>query len=185
MTPHHTSDRWQQVDVAFWSVTLGGLLLDQITKRVIVAWLALGERFAIIPGFFDLCHVQNTAAAFGMGSDMEHRMWLYAAVTMLFVVGILAFQRWSSRDDVQLHRIAGLLFSGVLGNAIDRAEKGSVTDFLLVYVGDGSLRDTLISTVGTSYWPAFNVADSALCVGVVLLAAHMLGNEAGDDLQLD
>lgn len=127
-------------------------LLDQWTKNLIRDSLALGDYIPVIPGFFDLRYIQNTGAAWGM---LEGRTpWL----VLFSVFMLIAVVRY--RHHIMDHRIisrcaVGLIIGGITGNLIDRIHLSYVVDFLHFHVG-------------VHQFPAFNVADSAICTGVGL-----------------
>jgi signal peptidase II len=134
---------------------------DQLTKHWAVASLKPVGSIPVIPGLFSLSYVENPGAAWGMLAGRQFFLIGFSLAT-------LAFLLWRRRDlfgplwggSVTLSLIAG----GVVGNLIDRVRLGEVIDFLDVYWK-------------THHWPAFNVADSAICVGVALLALDMLREE--------
>jgi signal peptidase II len=139
------------------------VLLDQVTKAWVLATLPLGGGFAVVPGFFDITHVHNPGGAFGFLATMgaEARAWLFVAVSLAAIVLILVFY-WQT--PVQQRATAfglALVLGGAAGNLVDRVRFGIVVDFLDVYVRD-------------LHWPAFNIADSAISVGVVLVALRIL-----------
>ncbi len=128
------------------------VLLDQVTKYLIGMHLELGDQIPVINGFFSISHVHNTGAAWGMFSG--HGTLL---VALSFVMSILiVVYRERLVAGIPLNRIAvGLMLGGILGNLIDRIRLGYVVDFLHFY--------------WKSYqFPSFNVADSAICIGVGL-----------------
>lgn len=132
------------------------LVLDQVTKALAVAKIAPHEFYEVIPGFFNLVNTRNRGAAFGFlhRADVEWSFWLFAAATVLAVVVILHMTRkvqWSAG----LFTGFGLIMGGAVGNLIDRIRLRAVIDFL-----DFS--------IGGWHWPAFNVADTAICTGAVL-----------------
>ena len=140
------------------------VVLDQATKALVRAKLPLHESVTVIPGFFDLTHVRNTGAAFGMLNNVE---FVYKPLVM-----VSGRHRGAGRGrDVCLHTAPGqrvarfglaLILGGAIGNLIDRATAGFVVDFVDVYWR------------GVHFW-AFNVADSAITVGVVLMLLDVLG----------
>ena len=136
--------------------------LDALTKWLIVARLDLHDAVTVIPGFLQLVHVRNSGAAFGIGAGSESAfvpLLLNAgAVTVLCVVVIYSLRASISERALQtgLHLIIG----GAIGNLVDRFRFGYVVDFADVFVGE-------------HHWPAFNVADSAICVGIGLLFLDM------------
>jgi signal peptidase II len=144
-------------------VVLAGAIvaIDQVTKLSIVQSMRLNESIPIVPNLFSLTYIRNPGAAFGLlaGSSDAFRM-VFFGVTSLFAVALLGtiLFRLPKNDWMGQLSIAGIL-GGAIGNLIDRFRYGEVIDFLDVYVG-------------TYHWPAFNVADSAISVGVVFLIIH-------------
>jgi signal peptidase II len=133
-------------------ISAGVLTLDRVTKHIAVKNLQWGRPVEVIPGFFNLTLVHNTGAAWGMFKD--HALWLtlLAFAALIF----LCFARRHFTYVGLLPRIAlGLLLGGIAGNLSDRLLYGHVIDFLSFYIG-------------RFQWPAFNVADSAICTGVGL-----------------
>jgi signal peptidase II len=139
-------------------VTVAAVVADQVTKHIVSSQLALDEELAVI-GPFSIHHVQNSGIAFGLFSDAT------AAVIVLTTVAVgwmlVFFARAGARHPV-LPVALGLLLGGSISNLADRVRLGHVTDFL-------DLR----------YWPAFNLADVCIVVGVVLLVGTMLAGERG------
>jgi signal peptidase II len=140
-------------------VATGVTLLDQLTKAWVQASIPLwGVGPRLVPGFFQIVHSQNRGAAFGFLNrwDVSWQQPLFVLITLAAIVflGVLA----QSKDNRGwLYPLGlGAILGGAIGNLIDRLRFGAVVDFLDVYVGDW-------------HWPAFNVADSAICVGVGLL----------------
>lgn len=134
------------------------VILDQITKFYVDASMRLHESIPVIDGFFSITHVRNPGAAFGFLADASplFRAIFFVAVTILAILLVLHYI-WKSRAEEPLLTFAlSLILSGAVGNLIDRVRLGEVIDFLDVYVGP-------------HHWPAFNVADSAISVGAVIL----------------
>jgi signal peptidase II len=145
--------------------TVGGMiiLLDQVTKLLILHSLPLFSAIEIIPGFFNLVHVRNTGAAFSIlaGASSVWRQSLFVGLTIL-VVMILLFAYGKLRPDDRWTRTAyALITGGALGNLVDRLRLGEVVDFLDCYLG-------------AYHWPAFNLADSAISVGALMLVVSVL-----------
>lgn len=141
--------------IAFW---IAGTIvaLDQATKALVLAYLPLHSSESVIPGFFDLTHVRNTGAAFGILSavDFPFKAGAIALLATAALVAVAAFAAQLSPHQ-KLARIGlALILGGAIGNLIDRVTAGYVLDFVDVYVGDWH------------FW-AFNVADAAISVGVV------------------
>ncbi|MDG2305928.1 MAG: signal peptidase II [Candidatus Binatia bacterium] len=140
------------------SIALVIVVFDQITKIWIDADMKLYQSIPILDGVFNLTYVRNTGAAFSMFADMSetYRVPFFASVAVVAVLAILYFV-YSTPPSQKVVLIAcGFVLGGALGNLIDRVTYGSVIDFLDVYYGDW-------------HWPAFNVADSFISTGVVLL----------------
>jgi signal peptidase II len=137
------------------------IVIDQATKLSIVEAMHLNESIPVVPNLFSLTYIRNPGAAFGLlaGSSDAFRM-VFFGVTSLFALALLGtiLYRLPEKDWVGQLSIAGIL-GGAIGNLIDRLRYGEVIDFLDVYVD-------------TYHWPAFNVADSAISVGVVFLIIH-------------
>ena len=137
-----------------WVVVIAAAitLADQLTKWLVVRFLADEQSREIIPGFFALVNWRNTGAAWGILHDNNMLLAVVSLVTILVL--------YLLRHTFQLHRTIsraafGLIAGGIVGNFIDRVRFGSVVDFLDFHVAG-------------HHWPAFNVADSAICVGVAL-----------------
>ena len=137
------------------------VIVDQVTKYWIVQSMRLHESIPIIPNLFSLTYIRNPGAAFGLlaGSSNAFRM-VFFGITSLFALALLGtiLLRLPEKDWVGQLSIAGIL-GGAIGNLIDRLRFGEVIDFLDVYVE-------------SYHWPAFNVADSAITVGVACLIIH-------------
>ncbi|MCM2265379.1 MAG: signal peptidase II [Desulfuromonadales bacterium] len=145
-------------------VTAVILVFDQATKLYVDAHFELYESVAVIPGWFHLTYIRNQGAAFGILSNSALRVPFFIAVASIALLVILWYLR-SLRADQTLGAFAlSLIFSGALGNLIDRVRLGEVIDFLDVFWRH-------------HHWPAFNVADSAICVGVALLIWEMWQEE--------
>jgi signal peptidase II len=150
--------------VKFLILVAGGVLvLDQATKALVLKHLALGASLPVIAGFFDLTHVHNPGGAFGFLATMSP--WVRAAVFIgasLLAAGLVLWLYLQTSVHQRLLAFGlAIIFGGAIGNLTDRVRFGVVIDFLDVYVGD-------------LHWPAFNVADSAVTVGVLIFAAHMV-----------
>jgi len=132
------------------------LILDQLTKIYIDRTFALYESMTVIENFFNITYVRNPGAAFGILSDSAVRIPFFITVSIVAGIGILWYLRRVDRRDRWQHFALGLIFSGAVGNLIDRIRLGEVIDFLDAHWYG-------------AHWPAFNVADSAICVGVALM----------------
>jgi signal peptidase II len=148
-------------------------VLDQVTKIWVRKNLTLyDEGIPVIPGFFDIVHAENPGAAFGMLGGAENRMIFFAIFTVI-AVGVLGQMLWQLPKDDRLQNLAlAFITSGAIGNAIDRVQKQSVTDFLRVYTDNPSAKAKLVEWFGTAEWPSFNVADAAIVIGLGLFVVH-------------
>ena len=137
------------------------IILDQASKAYIMGTMRLHESIPIIPGFFSLTYIRNPGAAFGiLASSSSGFRLLFFALTSLFALVLLGtiFLRLRHDDWVGQLSIAGIL-GGAVGNLLDRIRLGEVIDFLDCYI-EGY------------HWPAFNIADAAISVGVFFLILH-------------
>jgi signal peptidase II len=144
-------------------ISAGIVLFDQATKLLDDRWMALHESLEVIDGFLRLTYVRTRGAAFGILSDAE--LPYQAALFSLLSLGALlaiAVYAWRLPVESRLPRLAlALIMGGAVGNLIDRMRLGYVIDFVDAHIGP-------------HHWPAFNVADSAISVGVTLLVLDML-----------
>jgi len=137
------------------------VIIDQVTKYWVMQSMRLHESIPVVPNLFSVTYIRNPGAAFGLlaGSSNAFRM-VFFGLTSLFALALLGtiLFRLPEKDWIGQLSIAGIL-GGAIGNLIDRLRFGEVIDFLDVYVE-------------AYHWPAFNVADSAISVGVVCLIIH-------------
>jgi len=148
--------------IHYLAVTAAVILLDLWTKWLIVKRLDLHQAIPIIPNFFQLVHVRNTGAAFGIGANADSRiipLLLNGGAIAVFCV-VVVYALRSAVTDRLLQTGLHLILGGAIGNLLDRFRFGYVVDFLDVYVRN-------------HHWPAFNVADSAICIGIGLLFLDM------------
>lgn len=132
--------------------------MDRLSKSIVVSRLPLYESVPIIPDFFHLTHVANTGALFGLmaGLAAPMRALVFITIPVLAILLILAFQFRTSEADFLAQSGLALILGGAMGNLYDRIAYGHVVDFL-----DFSLAG--------HHWPAFNLADSTICLGVFTL----------------
>lgn len=162
-------------NIVFVSVTVLGLVLDQVTKWWVVANLRQDiDEISVVPGLFALVHRQNPGAAFGLFREFEYRHWLFLVFTLVAGGVILDLFRRLPPTDRFMSATLGLILSGALGNAVDRVAKQTVTDFLKVYTDIPAIANWLRSNGLPNEWPSFNVADAALVVGVGMYLFHQL-----------
>ena len=136
------------------------LILDQATKLYVDSNFRLHESVPVIPGLFHLTYVRNKGAAFGILADSAFRIPFFITVSLVAMLGILWYIRTIQNTQTMTIVALSLIFSGAFGNLIDRVRLGEVIDFLDVFWQ-------------SYHWPAFNVADSAITIGVTLLLIDM------------
>jgi len=142
------------------------LVADQVTKAWATASLKPVIYIEVIPGFFRLSYATNRGVAFSLFADSEFDIrWILSAVSLAAAIFVLAYFKRAPADKPWLNVSLTLLLAGIIGNMIDRVRLGEVVDFIELHWRD------LYS------WPTFNIADSAICVGAVLLALEMLREE--------
>ncbi|HUJ22876.1 MAG TPA: signal peptidase II [Bryobacteraceae bacterium] len=137
--------------------------VDRLTKWIIETRVSAFDNLVVIPGFFEIVHSQNKGAAFGLFSEStsEWRSVLLIGFSVVALVALTVMLWRTSRFDRKTAVALALILGGALGNVFDRVRLGTVTDFLLFYIG--------------SYqWPAFNAADSAIVIGSGLLLLDFL-----------
>lgn len=136
------------------------VVLDQLSKWIVVKTIPLYDKVDFLP-FLDLTHIRNPGAAFGIFSDLpeQARLILFVVVLLTAVIVIFYFLKKTGPRDGLLRFSLGLILGGAIGNSIDRFTLRYVTDFIdFHWFGDPAL-----------HWPPFNIADSAITIGVILI----------------
>ncbi len=146
-----------------WSVALAAGAADQVSKAAVVRFLQPGEAVTVLPGFFDLTLVMNPGGIFGILRDADGpiRSFLFSLVPLAVIVLLVWYGRSLPAGRRWSHTALGLILGGAVGNLADRIRLGHVVDFLDAYLG-------------RHHWPAFNLADSGICIGVAMLLAESL-----------
>jgi signal peptidase II len=149
--------------MTFYMIALAVILLDRATKLLIIRTLRLGQGIPVIPGFFDIVFVLNPGAAFGFLATLSEQVRnpLFILISVVAVILIIFYHTRYLRSHRLVSVALGLVLGGAVGNLIDRLRYGMVVDFLDVHVGQ-------------YHWPAFNVADSAISIGVSLMILDVL-----------
>lgn len=139
------------------------ILLDQITKILILKNLPLYHSITILPGVFNLTHIHNPGGAFGFMAhqDSSVRNFLFLFLSSLAICFVFYFYKSSYRTHAFLASGFALILGGAIGNMIDRIRIGKVVDFLDFYIRN-------------YHWPAFNIADSAITIGIAIFIFHLL-----------
>lgn len=147
-------------------IAIAIVALDRLTKWAIVKTIVLEDAVSIIPGFFRLTHLENPGAAFSLFAESTSPFKTALLVSFsLAALAVVGFLLWRSRNEYNITTLSlSLILGGAVGNLWDRLADGMVTDFLDFYVG-------------IHHWPPFNIADSAIVVGAMLLLLHMLRKE--------
>jgi len=145
------------------------VFFDQISKYIIKINLGLYDNIIVIEKFFNITHILNPGGAFGFfaTSSPEIRKFIFLFVSSVVALFILWFYKKSAGNYVFLSHGLALIFGGAVGNLIDRFRYGKVVDFLDFYIG-------------TYHWPAFNIADSAISIGMGILIYHIIFKKIPD-----
>ncbi|EEK77580.1 Lipoprotein signal peptidase [Bacillus cereus R309803] len=142
-----------EMKMIYYVIALFVIAIDQISKWLIVKNMELGTSIPIIDNVLYITSHRNRGAAWGI---LENKMWFFYIITVVFVVFIVFYMKKYAKTDKLLGISLGLILGGAIGNFIDRVFRQEVVDFIHVYI--------------FSYnYPVFNIADSALCIGVVLI----------------
>jgi signal peptidase II len=162
----------KKVDFLFISVAI--LVLDQWTKWLVEVHLPHAASHPLIPGLLNVTHVRNTGVAFGLFAShgADGGAWLLVVMGLVALAAVFLYFRYAPAGNRLLLASLALIVGGAVGNLIDRLASGAVTDFVDVYVA-------------SYHWPAFNVADSAITVGIGLMIvdsfrSHRRGESAAE-----
>jgi signal peptidase II len=146
------------------SVIAGGvILLDLATKELVLRTIPLNTTIPVISGFFNLTHIYNPGGAFGLMANLSPplRSIIFLFISSLAVGLIFYFYKKTPTQYVWLAVAFALILGGAIGNLIDRIRFGMVIDFLDFYLGN-------------LHWPAFNIADSAISIGIGIFLYHLV-----------
>jgi signal peptidase II len=147
--------------VFYYIIAFLVILLDQVTKWLVVKKMNLGESITVIEDFLYITSHRNRGAAWGI---LQGQMWFFYIITVIVIFGIIYYIQKYAKGKILLGLSLGLMLGGAIGNFIDRVVRKEVVDF--------------VNTIIFSYdFPVFNVADSSLVVGVGLLMLQMLREE--------
>jgi len=145
------------------------IFADQLTKYIIKINIALYDNIIVIKNFFNITHILNPGGAFGFfaSSSPGVRKCIFLFVSSIVALLILWFYKKYAENFIFLSIGLALIFGGAVGNLIDRFIYGKVVDFLDFYMG-------------TYHWPAFNIADSAITIGMGILIYHIIFKKIPD-----
>ncbi len=156
-------DAWLRPALVVAGTALALYVADQVSKALVVAGLAVGQNVEVIGDLVRIWHVRNSGAAFSL---LPGALWLFVPVTILALVMIGYFFRSFRDRSLWIHVVLGMILAGTLGNLTDRLRLGYVVDFIDV-------------GIGTARFPTFNVADSSVVVGIILLVLYLTFADAG------
>jgi len=152
-------------------LSLLAVVLDQVSKLLIDSSMQLYQSIPVMP-YFNLTYVHNTGAAFSFLSDAGGwQRWFFAGLAIVISIAMTVWLAKLKQHETLLAVALSLVLGGAIGNLIDRLAYGYVIDFLDVYVGNW-------------HWPAFNIADSAITVGVGLLLVESFGLAGSKQLNI-
>lgn len=155
------------LNVIFIALAIVLLFLDQITKSHFSKSIPLGEKQPVIDGFFYFTYTINTGAAWSFLHDVSWAQTFFKILTIVALIVFIIFYVYAIKKDYKWLRVAiAFALSGTIGNFIDRLAIGGVIDFIGF-------------TFGTYNFPVFNLADSFLVVGVIMLIIHFLFIDSG------
>ena len=137
--------------MVFWFTLLLVVVADQVSKWLVVSNFYLGESIELLGSWLNFTYVCNTGAAFGL---LAGKTWVFILLTLIIAGGIL-YYFFTYRPPLVLQLALGSVTGGALGNLIDRLSRAGVVDF-----------------IDLGWWPVFNIADSAVCCGAILLLIH-------------
>ncbi|MBC9783302.1 signal peptidase II [Heliobacterium chlorum] len=149
-----SNPKWKVSDRVFWLILLGAMVVDQWTKYIVQSKMAEYESIPIIPNIFHLTYILNPGAAFGM---MANKTIFFVAVTIIVIAAILYFYRTVPPEQFLFRLGLALQAGGAVGNLIDRLRTGLVVDFFDFRV-----------------FPVFNMADTAITIGVTLILISLV-----------
>jgi signal peptidase II len=158
--------------IRYYLITLGILIFDHLTKWLAIASLANHRSITIVHGYLDLSYVENTGVAFGLFDAVESpwKPYVLAAMAIVAVGAIIVYVLKSPAERKLLHFALSIVVGGILGNFLDRIFRGFVVDFIEFHLNE------------SFYWPNFNVADSAITIGVALLLIDVVKNPTMEEV---
>jgi signal peptidase II len=158
----------------FYLLTAGVLILDHLTKWLVRTQMDLHDAIELIPNLLSLSYVRNSGVAFGLFADLQSvwKPYVLAGMAVIAVAVILVYSSRTPTNRVLLQVALAITMGGILGNFTDRVMHGFVVDFIEFHYKE------------LFYWPTFNVADSAISIGIALLLIDTVKNpELEEELQ--
>jgi signal peptidase II len=160
--PHEDEGLHGAAKLRYLLVSFAVVIADQWSKWLVEIHLPPHVAQPVVPGLLNLTHVRNTGVAFGLfAANGVSTSWMLTGLGLIALAAVAIYFGFASAHERGLLIALALVVGGAVGNLIDRVTTGAVTDFIDVYLG-------------AHHWPSFNVADSAISIGIVLLAIDSL-----------
>ena len=146
------------------------IVMDQYTKLMVSLHIPLNYSVKVVEGFFNFTHIRNSGVAFGLfaSQQSEYKALMFIAISTIAIIAILVIFHQTPKEKKMVQTGLILIFSGAIGNLIDRILHGEVIDFVDFFIN-------------RSHFPAFNIADSCITVGVIMMVIDLFFGEAGPD----
>ena len=146
------------------------IVMDQYTKLMVSLHIPLNYSVKVVEGFFNFTHIRNSGVAFGLfaSQQSEYKALMFIAISTIAIIAILVIFHQTPKEKQMVQTGLILIFSGAIGNLIDRILHGEVIDFVDFFIN-------------RHHFPAFNIADSCITVGVIMMVIDLFFGEAGPD----
>ena len=146
------------------------IVMDQYTKLMVSLHIPLNYSVKVVEGFFNFTHIRNSGVAFGLfaSQQSEYKALMFIAISTIAIIAILVIFHQTPKEKKMVQTGLILIFSGAIGNLIDRILHGEVIDFVDFFIN-------------RQHFPAFNIADSCITVGVIMMVIDLFFGEVGPD----
>ena len=146
------------------------IVMDQYTKLMVSLHIPLNYSVKVVEGFFNFTHIRNSGVAFGLfaSQQSEYKALMFIAISTIAIIAILVIFHQTPKEKKMVQTGLILIFSGAIGNLIDRILHGEVIDFVDFFIN-------------RHHFPAFNIADSCITVGVIMMVIDLFFGEVGPD----
>ena len=146
------------------------IVMDQYTKLMVSLHIPLNYSVKVVEGFFNFTHIRNSGVAFGLfaSQQSEYKALMFIAISTIAIIAILVIFHQTPKEKRMVQTGLILIFSGAIGNLIDRILHGEVIDFVDFFIN-------------RHHFPAFNIADSCITVGVIMMVIDLFFGEVGPD----
>ena len=143
------------------------VIMDQYSKLMVSLHIPLNYSVKVVEGFFSLTHIRNSGVAFGLfaSQQSEYKALMFVAISTIAIIAILVIFHQTPKEKKMVQMGLVLIFSGAIGNLIDRVLHGEVIDFVDFFING-------------HHFPAFNIADSCITIGVTLMVIDLFCGEA-------